>query len=685
MAKLTVSEMTIRAASLGRENPLPDLGSTGDAHARIAVDYETVTPEEARYMGWGRVHTILPYTLQDGYDRHREPRRLKTIELENAHIRAVFLPTLGGRLWSLTDKDRGQELLHRNPVFQPANLALRNAWFSGGVEWNCGIIGHTPYTCDDMCCEALTLSDGTPVLRMYQYERVRRLLYRVEAFLPEDARELYVRVRIDNTLPEETAVYWWSNMAVNEGEDIRVVVPAEKAFRYGYGGKLSKIPVPYMTAEADKLRGQAARLARENGGTLDWDITRSLTLPQSMDFFFDIPDGTRPFLAALNREGYGICQTSTGELRGRKLFVWGNGQGGRHWQTFLSEPGSAYIELQAGLAHTQLEHLPMAGHATISWLESYGPLQADGNAVQGADWSAAVGSAARALDAQRPAQVLEAYHQRVREELDSVPAGNVLHRGDAFGMLDSALYGDAFSSAGLDMAAMRTGEKTEPWERLLAEGVLPCPDPMAAPLSYQTGKAWEDKVTASLLQTGGDHWFAWYHRGVMAHARDDRGTAQAAYEASLARSENPWALRCLALLSKAEGDREKAAEQMLRAARMQPIRPLVIEAMEALMEVGQFTEMLAFYQTLPERLQKEDGRVRTYYAAALLRTGALSEAEAVLQGDIVLTDVREGNTLLTDLWFEIAALRHFGRADAESLAWAEAHTPVPEHLDFRML
>ena len=69
----------------------------------------------------------------------------------------------------------------------------------------------------------------------------------------------------------------------------------------------------------------------------------------------------------------------------------------------------------------------------------------------------------------------------------------------------------------------------------------------------------------------------------------------------------------------------------------------------------------------------------------VLRSGRPEEAEAVLCGPIVLTDVREGNTLLTDLWFEAAALRQFGRADAEALAWAEEHVPPPEHLDFRML
>ena len=37
------------------------------------------------------------------------------------------MPELGGRLYSLVHKPLGRELLARNPVFQPANLALRNA------------------------------------------------------------------------------------------------------------------------------------------------------------------------------------------------------------------------------------------------------------------------------------------------------------------------------------------------------------------------------------------------------------------------------------------------------------------------------------------------------------------------------------------------------------------------------
>jgi hypothetical protein len=82
-----------------------------------------------------------------------------------------FFTELGGRLISLYDKKSERELLHRNPVFQPANLAIRNAWFSGGIDWNIGQFGHTFTTCAHFT--ALSRGDDEPGLRFYEYERSR--------------------------------------------------------------------------------------------------------------------------------------------------------------------------------------------------------------------------------------------------------------------------------------------------------------------------------------------------------------------------------------------------------------------------------------------------------------------------------------------------------------------------------
>jgi hypothetical protein len=132
-------------------------------------------------IGYGRVRAVLPYLVQDGYGRDRRPAGHKVAVLENDVLRATFLLDLGGRLWSLLHKPTGRELLHRNPVFQPANLALRNAWFAGGVEWNIGTIGHSPTTCEPLHAARVLQPDGTPVLRMYEYERLREVVFQVDA------------------------------------------------------------------------------------------------------------------------------------------------------------------------------------------------------------------------------------------------------------------------------------------------------------------------------------------------------------------------------------------------------------------------------------------------------------------------------------------------------------------------
>ena len=93
--------------------------------------------------------------------------------------------------------------------------------------------------------------------------------------------------------------------------------------------------------------------------------------------------------------------------------------------------------------------------------------------------------------------------------------------------------------------------------------------------------------------------------------------------------------------------------------------------------------MLSLVDSLSDEL-RENGRIRILYAAALLRSGRLDAADEILHSDLVVPDVREGDELLSDLFFESAALRQYGRCDDESLAWARKNTVVPEHLDFRM-
>ena len=678
MTNLTVESFTIPSASLGKPNPLPDIQKPAEAYAPIAIDKDTVTAEESKYMNWGRVSGILPYLIQDGYDRQKKPKAWKSVVLENQYLRAVFLAEIGGRLWSLFDKAAGRELLHRNPVFQPCNLALRNAWVSGGVEWNIGIIGHHPYTVDHMFAEKLSLSDGTPVLRLYQYERVRRLVYRVEAVLPDESRQLFIRVKINNASKNDTAVYWWSNMAVDEGEDIRVLVPAGRTFRWG-SGLMTKIGYPKMALGSGQTAG-----AGQSDGARVIDASHPTQLPQAMDFFYDIPAERRKWIAAVNRDGYGIVQTSTQVLQGRKLWVFGMNAGGRHWQSFLALPGYAYIELQSGLAHTQMEHLPMEGGKELDWIEAYGAVQADKSAVSGEDWPRAVNAVETSLAAACPEKILEELHSRIKTELDGA-TGESVHTGPAWAFVQRELLKDDFLDGGLAFPEEALGKTETAWLNLVRKRKLECPSVSEAPDSYQYGPEWEALLKETISEGGSDHWYGHYQYGVTLARAEKYREARQEFLRSVSMEENPWALRCLATLDQMEGREMEAASLLTRAAAMATEVNIVKETLQLLIKLGRSAEAKSIADNLPEDI-RGSGRIKVLTIEALLDAGDTDGAGKIMDGGIELTDVKEGEVKLTDLWYRMMAMKRFGRGNVtdEELEEVKAGLAPPEHLDFRM-
>jgi len=216
------------AASMGEPNPMPDIKNISYIHAGYEMT-DKIREDEKKYIGKGMIRTMLPYLIQDGYGRDKKERAFKAAVVENDKIKAVFLPEAGGRFWSMYDKTENKELLYVNPVFQPGNLGLRNAWFSGGVEFNVGIKGHNPLTCSPLWCSV----DKTPsgdILRMYEYERIRGVVYSISVYLPDDSDVLYIRCRIENKSKDKKHMYWWSNIAVPETKGTRVIVPTDESF-----------------------------------------------------------------------------------------------------------------------------------------------------------------------------------------------------------------------------------------------------------------------------------------------------------------------------------------------------------------------------------------------------------------------------------------------------------------------
>ena len=207
--KIKCELFEIPTAPMGGVNPLPQFRKRKPE----AVGYDERFPAELREE-LGFITKVLPYLSQDRYNRDRKNKKLKSVVLENEYLIARFLPEYGGRLHSLYDKTLGRELLFTNSVIQPCNLAIRNAWLSGGIEWNIGCFGHTYTTCDNVFAAILKDKEGNDFLRIYEFERNKSIFWQVDFHLPDGSRHLISHVKMVNPFDKDTTTYWWTNIAV---------------------------------------------------------------------------------------------------------------------------------------------------------------------------------------------------------------------------------------------------------------------------------------------------------------------------------------------------------------------------------------------------------------------------------------------------------------------------------------
>ena len=664
VAELRLETLTLPTAPVGPDNPLPPLFTGADIHQ--VADMGDADQEMRENIEYGRVANILPYLTQDGYARNHDQAEAdhQTAILENDVLRATFLLGTGGRLWSLVHKRTNRELLFRNPVYQPANLALRNAWLAGGVEWNIGTIGHSPLTCAPLHAARVTRPDGTPVLRMYEYERIRQVVFQIDAYLSDQVEALLVHIRIINPNTTTVPMYWWSNIAVPEAEGVRVVVPADAAWNFGYDRSVRKVPMP------------------EFDGT---DRTYTTRSNDAADYFFDLPEGERRWIAALDENGSGLVQASTDRLRGRKLFQWGQGAGGGHWQEWLSAPGMAYLEIQAGLARTQLEHVPMPAGAKWSWLEAYGLLEADPAAVHGTNWRATKDEVSTKLAELIPPDFLDDELDAASQWADSPPE-QVLQIGSGWGALErtkrEAADDPSLTLPGTPFPDGTLGPPQTPWLELLAIGSMTGNQPTVPPAGYQVDLQW-----APLLEAA-KGWLPGLHLGMLRLQAGDIAGAKAAWLTSAAEQPTAWAYRNLGALERHRRQRIAALWYYERAHELSPdLLPLTLELIDTLIDTARAERALALVDEARAAGQA-GGRLSLAEARAALATGDIDRCGRLLAEGIELPDVREGEGALHELWFAYHAQlqAHSGErsGDGGSGNGSDGDVAVPRKYDFRM-
>lgn len=651
MTELRIEPMIIPSVEFHGESTLPSISE--NLRLSRMQDIFELDEEDGLYVNYGMIDYGYPYKMQDNYDRSLSDKEQVTVVLENEYLKATFLPQFGGKLHSLFDKKEEKELLFVNSVIRPGHLAVRNAWMSGGVEWNCGYVGHHPFTCDWIHTARTELEDGTPVLRFYQYERIRGIVYQMDFFLPEESKLLYVRTKIVNPQFQVVPMYWWSNIAVPDEEGNRVIVPVTNTYT-----QRDRHPIKISVPEYNGI-----------------DITYPLDNVISIDYFWNIPTEERKFICQVDQDGYGLVQTSTKRLQGRKLFVWGNSEGGDRWKNFLTadDESGSYSEIQAGIAKTQYECLPMPPKTVWEWVEAYGAIQTDNTKVHG-DWEDAKAEAARCLNEIVKEDELEVILKNTKT-MSKSPAKEVLFRADGWGALEQKrreLVGEDSMCDYLDFGPIT--EEQEPWIHLLQEGTLGIHSVLKPPISYMCQSEWTVLLREAVKEKDKENWFTRLQLGLATFIEKDYERAEEMLESSLDKERSPWALYALAILNRDKGEHEKEVGYILEAHQMLPEDVSLAKAtFRCLYENKKFEEIKNTYEQLTEVLKKEP-RCLIYYAFALLYAGDVAGAEAILYADggFLLPDIRECETMTLDLWSAIQESK------------GQSTDNPPRFVDFRM-
>ncbi len=473
-------------------------------------------------------------------------------------------------------------------------------------------------------------------------------------------------------MKEEIPFYWWTNIAVPEYEDVRVLAPSDSTLyiNYDFSG-FDASEMPYLPTMKEK------------------DASYPVNFTFSTEFYFQCGNSKMSWEAALDKHGKGFIEISTPMLSTRKLFCWGNHEGGKHWQAFLSEPGKAYIEIQAGLTPTQQHGLTIPGNKSCRWTELFGYFEADPQDVHNPNWQKARTSVEKKLHEIITPTDLNKLSESYQESGTISPI-KVLHSGSGWGAIE--LERRKFDNEETPLLSSfyfpktTIGEEEKKWLQLLNTGVLPSQSPEKIPGEWMIDKKWMQKLDTKSSK----NWYELLHLGVMKMESFDEKGAEEAWLQSLKLKPSIWVYRNLARLYQINKNKEETFKWVKKAWEMldsiENKSPLIIDLLTILVEEKYFLEVFHLYATLEESFKQKE-RILIPYAQATLELGNTDIVEKVLS--LEFTSIKEGEKVLSELWCGMWELR-LALGNKENITdeikeKAKELYPLPSKINFSFL
>jgi tetratricopeptide (TPR) repeat protein len=271
-----------------------------------------------------------PYTLRMNTTGRSAPRAWRTLNLENAYLKCIVLPDLGGHLYSCRDKVNNAEMFYANPSIKFAQIAYRGAWTALGVEFNFPV-SHNWMTASPVDFATTRNPDGSASVWVGNIDRPYGMAWRVELRLRPGEAALEQHTTLYNRSDTRHRFYWWTNAGVEVKDDSRIIYPMDFTASHGFAD-IDTWPV-------------------DSRGTDNSVVGNHKFGPVSR-----FSHGSRePYMAVYHpRTNAGVVHyASPVDLPSKKIWSWSSDPDGLDWRRALSDNNSAYVEIQAGIFRNQ--------------------------------------------------------------------------------------------------------------------------------------------------------------------------------------------------------------------------------------------------------------------------------------------------------------------------------------------
>lgn len=355
----------------------------------------------------GRVYP-MPFT--DRIAETPTARDWEAVWLENAYLRVMVLPELGGRVHVLEDKTNGYDLIYRQDVIKPALVGLAGPWISGGIEFNWPQ-HHRPGTFLPVQYRIERHADGSVTLWCGDHDPLTRMKGLHGICLHPDRAVLEVKVRAYNRTTQVQTFLWWANAAVRVHEAYQSFFPPDVHY---VGDHAKRAVTEYPRSQGCYYGVDYARRARSGmpasevparfipPHVLRRSAARRLQLgevgyaPNDLSFYANIPvptsymclDSRGDFFGGYDhRAEAGLIHIANHHVApGKKQWTWGNHAFGYAWDRNLTEPNAQgeyapYIELMAGVyTDNQPDFSFLQPGETKTWSQFWYPIRKIGPA-----------------------------------------------------------------------------------------------------------------------------------------------------------------------------------------------------------------------------------------------------------------------------------------------------------------